>query len=92
MRELPEDILNAIREASAGKPEPERERVSPDAPKIKCPFCSADWSESNVKLFDLDAGDHCESGRFYQECCTVSIVCHACDREMYRKEGTEIGY
>jgi hypothetical protein len=57
---------------------------------ILCPFCSAPWSDENVCLYDLDAGDHCESGRFYAECCTVSIVCHACEREMYRKEGATI--
>ncbi len=56
---------------------------------IKCVFCNAPWSEENVKLYDLDAGDHCESGRFYPEQCTVVIACHACGKEMYRKEGKE---
>jgi hypothetical protein len=55
--------------------------------KIICPFCSAPWSDTNLRLFDLDAGDHCDSGRFYPEQCSVSIRCHACSREMYRKEG-----
>lgn len=54
-----------------------------------CPFCHAPWSDSNVHLYDLDAGDHCNSGRYYAECCTVRIECHACEREMYRKEGVE---
>lgn len=60
-----------------------------DQPKILCPFCSAPWSDSNLKLFDLDAGDHCDSGRFHAECCSVKIVCHACDRLMYQKDGVE---
>lgn len=59
------------------------------AGELTCPFCHAPWKESNVRLFDLDAANHCQSGRFYAESCTVSIVCHACDREMYRKEGAE---
>lgn len=54
-----------------------------------CPFCSAPWSDSAVRAYDLDAGDHCASGRFYPECCTISISCENCGREMYRKEGFE---
>lgn len=53
----------------------------------KCVWCSADWSDDNIKVYDLDAGDHCDSGRFYAESCTVSISCHKCGKEMYRKEG-----
>lgn len=49
----------------------------------------AEWSDDNIQLHDLDAGDHCQSGRFYPENCTISIVCHACKREMYRKEGAQ---
>lgn len=55
--------------------------------RILCPFCSAPWNESNIRLYDLDAADQCASGRFEPENCTVSIVCHSCEREMYRKEG-----
>ena len=58
-----------------------------DISKIVCPFCSAPWSEDNIRTFDLDAGDHCESGRFYSECCTIEIKCHSCGHLMYRKEG-----
>ncbi len=61
-----------------------------DISKILCPFCSAPWSEDNIKLFDLDAGDHCTSGRFYAECCTIKITCHKCEKLMYEKEGKEI--
>jgi hypothetical protein len=60
-----------------------------DTPKILCPFCSAPWNDSNVRLYDLDAGDHCASGRFYAEECSVKIVCHACDRLMYEKSGVQ---
>lgn len=69
---------------------------TPDNPKehiagrMLCPFCSAPWSGDNVRVFNLDAGDHCDSGRFYSECCSISIVCHACEREMYRKDGQAI--
>lgn len=58
--------------------------------KILCPFCSAPWSATNIQTYDLDAGDHCDSGRFYSEQCTISIVCHECEREMYRKEGHQL--
>lgn len=54
-----------------------------------CIWCSAPWDDSNIQLHDLDASDHCASGRFYPEQCTISIVCHECKREMYRKEGAE---
>lgn len=55
-----------------------------------CPFCSAPWGDKAVEAFDLDAADHCQSGRFGPETCTISIFCEACDREMYRKEGFEL--
>lgn len=57
---------------------------------LSCPFCHAPWAEGNVRLYNLDAGDHCASGRLYLESCTVSISCHACKREMYRKDGAAI--
>lgn len=57
----------------------------------KCIWCSADWSADNIRLHDLDASDQCQSGRLDPEECTVSIVCHACNREMYRKEGAQFG-
>ena len=49
----------------------------------KCIWCSAPWSDENVKVYDFDAADQCESGRFGPEEVTVSIVCHACNRLMY---------
>lgn len=55
--------------------------------EFKCIWCNAGWSDDNIQLLDLDAGNHCASGRFYGECCVVSIVCHECKREVYRKEG-----
>ena len=57
--------------------------------KILCPFCSAAWSDTNIQLYNLDAGDHCDSGRFYAENCSIKIVCHACDRLMYQKDGVD---
>lgn len=59
--------------------------------KVLCPFCSEPWNEKNIRTYDLDAGDHCASGRFYAECCTIEITCHKCERLMYKKEGYEIG-
>lgn len=59
--------------------------------KVLCPFCSAPWSEENIRTGDLDAGDHCASGRFYGEQMTVDITCHECNRLIYRKEGAAVG-
>jgi hypothetical protein len=67
----------------------EPEDKSGDDCPILCPFCSAPWSDSNLRLYDLDAGDHCASGRFSPENCSVLITCHRCDRDMYRKDGVE---
>ncbi len=62
------------------------------AGELTCPFCHAAWREENIKLYNIDAGDHCESGRFYSESCSVEIKCHACERVMYQKDGAEIGW
>jgi hypothetical protein len=70
--------------------DPDRAPPAIIAAELSCPFCHAQWTADNVQIFDLDAGDHCDSGRFYSESCTVSIECHACKREMYRKEGARI--
>lgn len=61
-----------------------------DKCKILCPFCSAPWSDSNIKTYNLDAAEQCESGRFWPETCDIVITCHSCKREMYRKEGFEM--
>lgn len=58
----------------------------------KCIWCNAEWNDSNVRVFDFDASDQCESGRFEPENVTVAIVCHVCNREMYRKEGVNNSY
>jgi len=65
-------------------------KTTGDISAISCPFCHEPWSEANIRTYDLDAGDHCESGRFYAECCTIDITCHACKRLIYRKEGFEL--
>jgi hypothetical protein len=65
-----------------------------DKPKFapKCVWCNAEWSDANIKVYDFDATDECESGRFGPEEVSVAIVCHACNREMYRKEGAKNCY
>jgi hypothetical protein len=60
------------------------------AGELTCPFCHAPWSVENLRFYNLDAGDHCDSGRFYAECVDVQIICHACDRLMYSKQGQEL--
>lgn len=54
-----------------------------------CIWCGAEWSDENIRAYDLDAGDHCASGRFYPESVTVAIICHSCGRKMYEKTGVE---
>jgi hypothetical protein len=58
--------------------------------KILCPFCSAPWSDDNIRTYNLDAADQCESGRFGPETVDIVIACHACSRPMYSKEGFEL--
>jgi hypothetical protein len=57
-----------------------------------CPFCSAHWSEENVHVWDVDSADQCDSGRFEPATYNISISCHSCGREMYRKEGAYAEY
>jgi hypothetical protein len=54
---------------------------------ILCPFCSTPWSEDNIRVYDIDGAAQCNSGRFEPPTYSISITCHACRREMYRKEG-----
>jgi hypothetical protein len=66
-----------------------------ETPEFKplCIWCSAPWSDDNVQIEIEAEMDGYESTGFY---CTaegtVSIVCHACKREMYRKEGVSRGW
>jgi hypothetical protein len=69
----------------------DQNQEAPDISKILCPFCSAPWSEENIRTYDLDAADQCDSGRFEPENCTIEIACNSCKRVMYRKEGFELG-
>jgi hypothetical protein len=57
---------------------------------ILCPWCNAPWSDDNMQLYDLDAGDQCDSGRFGPESVSIKITCHACHRLMYQKDGVEV--
>ena len=65
-------------------------------PKISatllCPFCSAPWTEENIHIWDVDSANQCDSGRFEPPTYSISIKCHACKREMYRKEGAHASY
>lgn len=60
--------------------------------KILCPFCSTPWSEENIYVWDVDSADQCDSGRFEPPTYSISIKCHSCKREMYRKEGAYAEY
>ncbi len=60
--------------------------------KILCPFCSAPWTEENIRIYDVDAADQCASGRIDPVNVSISIVCHSCNRLMYKKDGFEAGY
>lgn len=60
--------------------------------KILCPFCSTPWSEENIYVWNVDSADQCDSGRFEPPTYSISISCHSCKREMYRKEGAYAEY
>lgn len=63
-----------------------------DLSKVLCPFCSAPWSAENIRVWEVDSSDQCDSGRFEPPTYSISIKCHKCEREMYRKEGAYAGY
>lgn len=48
-----------------------------------CIWCSAPWSDENVSL-EIESSGYCET--CYSEDRFISITCHECKREMYRKE------
>ncbi len=60
--------------------------------KILCAWCSAPWSTKNIKIWDVDGRDQCESGRFESPTYSITIKCHSCGKEMYRKEGVNSSY
>lgn len=67
-------------------------KSKPNISDILCPFCSTPWSEENVRVWDVDSADQCDSGRFGPPTYSISIFCHSCKREMYRKEGRDASY
>lgn len=65
--------------------------ASPSAFGPTCPFCHAERSGENLRILDLDYDDY-ESVGFQFYGATIAIVCHACHREMYRKDGVQRYY
>jgi uncharacterized Zn finger protein (UPF0148 family) len=57
--------------------------------KLICPVCRAPIKKEDVRLYNLDAQDECEDGRFGPETCTVEIVCHVCQTALFREDGKE---
>lgn len=53
-----------------------------------CGFCNAPWTDSMIRVFDVDACHGPDSYDFgpENETATVDIVCGSCDRLIYRKE------
>lgn len=53
-----------------------------------CVFCSAPWSDTMIKVFDIDALHGCDSYDFgpYDQKATVDITCDSCQKLIYRKE------
>lgn len=54
--------------------------------KPLCIWCSAPWSDDNVKLEDIYASNGCDTCGYGQ---TVSaslvVTCHSCKKVMYQK-------
>lgn len=55
----------------------------------KCIWCSAPWSDDNVEIYDdeKDSWGSDSMGSFTDVSLSVSIECHSCKREIYRKDG-----
>jgi hypothetical protein len=53
----------------------------------KCIWCSAPWSDDNVKL-EME-GSYCYDSDSSAGYPVVSISCHECGKLMYQKEGSE---
>lgn len=58
-----------------------------DHPKFapKCIWCNAEWSDKNIRA-EAECAEVYESVGPEITSLSVSIACHACNREMYRKE------
>jgi len=52
----------------------------------KCIWCSAEWSDENVKLETV--GAYCYESDSSPGNPSVQIVCHVCKRLMYEKTGS----
>ena len=49
----------------------------------KCIWCNAEWSDENVNIYSWSGScDTCDYGSGAE----LTITCHSCQREMYRKE------
>ena len=61
-----------------------------DTFKPKCIWCSAPWSDENVRIEDVWASQGCDTcGYGLKVSGTVTIECHACTKVMYQKEFSE---
>lgn len=60
----------------------------------KCIWCSAPWSDDNVRIYDSERGSWGSDsmGSFTDVTLEVAIVCHECGKEVYRRGGFERTY
>lgn len=62
-----------------------------ESPQILCPYCSAPWSEENLKFEEISFSEGCDTCGFgAQYEVTLDIICHMCGKLMYRKEGINL--
>lgn len=66
-----------------------KEAETADTSKILCPFCSAPWTDENIKVYDLAYEEYESTGPYNHEV-VIEISCHKCKRLMYKKEGLKI--
>lgn len=58
-----------------------------EEPKMKCPFCSAEWSDANVQVYDIETSEGCDTCGYGSSVSgTIKITCDSCGRTMYEKE------
>ena len=49
---------------------------------LGCPHCGEPLTCDSFNLYDLDAADQCEDGRFGPETVSIQIFCRSCNVEL----------
>lgn len=62
-----------------------------DVAHIKCGWCSAPWSDANLRLYDGYSSQGCSTcGHGSETTISIEITCHKCKKLMYKKVGYQV--